>query len=138
MENILNISIYKDGNNTIVVFKETTREVEDIIKGVISAVSNQEMVETEVEHLEALPAEEDTTPSVPAFMQEVNVAVDEPVNHGAHVIMDIKKYAGKGKTVAEVFSTDEQWLRWVANNFTPRNETAKKDVEAIKSFLASM
>ena len=52
-----------------------------------------------------------------------------------YVITNIKKYATAGKTIAEIFATDETWLRWVAKNYTPRGEKAVEDVEAIKKFL---
>ena len=135
MENILNIAIYKDGNNTIVVFKDTTTEVDDMIKKIVSAVSNQDIENKEVEHLEALPEEVDETPDIPAFMQGDDVEIAVAVDYGAYVITSIKKYADSHKTIAEIFATDEKWLRWVANNYNPRNAKAVEDVEAIKKFL---
>ena len=48
MENIMNIAIYKDGNNTIVVFKDTTPNVEDMVRKIVSAVSDKNIEEKEV------------------------------------------------------------------------------------------
>ena len=137
MENIMNIAIYKDGNNTILVFKDTTVETEDMVRKIVSAISNQSVEEKEVEHLEALPEEVDAAPDIPAFMQGEDAIITEAVDYGAHVITNIKKYATAGKTIAEIFATDETWLRWVAKNYTPRGEKAVEDVEAIKKFLES-
>lgn len=134
MEQLLNIAVYKDGNNTILVFKDTTSDVEDIIKKVISSVSNQNIEEKEVEHLETLPEENDI-PEIPAFMQDESVTIAEAVDYSTYVIANIKKYEKSGKTLAEIFETDEKWLRWVADNYNPRNAKAKEDVEAIKEFL---
>lgn len=134
MEQLLNIAVYKDGNNTILVFKDTTSDVEDIIKKVISSVSNQNIEEKEVEHLETLPEENDA-PEIPAFMQDESVTIAEAVDYSTYVIANIKKYEKSGKTLAEIFETDEKWLRWVADNYNPRNAKAKEDVEAIKEFL---
>ena len=63
------------------------------------------------------------------------VEIAEAVDYGAYVITSIKKYADSHKTIAEIFATDEKWLRWVANNYNPRNAKAVEDVEAIKKFL---
>lgn len=137
MEQVLNIAIYKDGGNTIVVFKDTNSEVEDIIKKVVSAISNQSIEEKEVEHLEALPEEVDAAPEIPAFMQDDDTKIEEAVDYGSYVITSIKKYEKSGKTIAEIFETDNAWLRWVAENYNPRGAKAKEDVEAIKKFLES-
>jgi hypothetical protein len=135
MEQLLNIAIYKDGNNTIVVFKDTNPDLDDMVKKIVSAVSNQSIEEKEVEHLEALPEEVDATPEIPAFMQDENTTIAEAVDYSAYVITSIKKYEKAGKSLAEIFETDEKWLRWVADNYNPRNAKAKEDVEAIKEFL---
>jgi hypothetical protein len=137
MEQVLNIAIYKDGGNTIVVFKDTNSEVEDIIKKVVSAISNQSIEEKEVEHLEALPEEVDAAPEIPAFMQDDDTKIEEAVDYGSYVITSIKKYEKSGKTIAEIFETDNAWLCWVAENYNPRGAKAKEDVEAIKKFLES-
>ena len=137
MENIMNIAIYKDGNNTIVVFKDTNPNVEDIVRKIVSAVSDKNIEEKEVEHLEALPEEVDETPDIPAFMQDENVEIAEAVDYSTYVITSIKKYEKSGKTIAEIFETDNAWLRWVAENYNPRGAKAKEDVEAIKKFLES-
>ena len=102
MEQVLNIAIYKDGGNTIVVFKDTNSEVEDIIKKVVSAISNQSIEEKEVEHLEALPEEVDAAPEIPAFMQDDDTKIEEAVDYGSYVITSIKKYEKSGKTIAEI------------------------------------
>jgi hypothetical protein len=135
MENIMNIAIYKDGNNTIVVFKDTNPNVEDIVRKIVSAVSDKNIEEKEVEHLEALPEEVDETPDIPAFMQDENVEIAEAVDYSTYVITSIKKYEKSGKTLAEIFESDEKWLRWVADNYKPRNAKAIEDVDAIKEFL---
>lgn len=47
------------------------------------------------------------------------------------------KYAGKNKTIAEIYSTDASWIEWIAANFKPHNPVAEKDVAAIKKFVAA-
>jgi hypothetical protein len=59
----------------------------------------------------------------------------EEEDYGNHVITMSGKYSGKNKTVAEIYSTDAGWAEWIAQNFVPRNEVAKKDVAAIKNYI---
>ena len=55
---------------------------------------------------------------------------------GDYVITMNGKYAGKNKTIAEIYSTDASWIEWIAANFKAHNPVAEKDVAAIKKFVA--
>ena len=47
------------------------------------------------------------------------------------------KYAGKNKTVAEIYEIDASWMNWIADNFKPKNNpVAEKDVAAIRAYVA--
>lgn len=52
-----------------------------------------------------------------------------------YVITMNGKYAGKNKTIAEIYATDASWIEWIAANFKPHNPVAEKDVAAIKKFV---
>jgi hypothetical protein len=56
---------------------------------------------------------------------------------GNYVITMNGKYAGKNKTIAEIYSTDASWIEWIAANFKAHNPVAEKDVAAIKKFVAA-
>ena len=88
----------------------------------------------------SVPVEEDIA------VGEVNVEIGssddlpfdtetEEEDYGNHVITMSGKYSGKNKTVAEIYSTDAGWAEWIAKNFVPRNEVAKKDVAAIQKYI---
>ena len=63
---------------------------------------------------------------------------DEPTeDYGSHVISMKGKYAGKNKTVAEIYEIDASWMNWIADNFKPKNNpVAEKDVAAICAYVA--
>lgn len=52
-----------------------------------------------------------------------------------YVITMNGKYAGKNKTIAEIYASDASWIEWIAANFKPHNPVAEKDVAAIKKFV---
>jgi hypothetical protein len=60
---------------------------------------------------------------------------EEADDCSGYVITMNGKYAGKNKTIAEIYATDASWIEWIAANFKPHNPVAEKDVAAIKKFV---
>lgn len=134
MTQLLNIMVYKDNNDTIVVFKNTNSQTENIIQNFLSSISNTEIDTKEINHLEPLPVD-DTPPELPSFMQEEVVSPVPPI--GNYKVTGIKKYAKSGKTLTEINEIDNNWLNWIAKNYNPTTPQGQKDLEAIKKFLST-
>jgi len=66
-----------------------------------------------------------------------DVSDDAEDDIGNYVITMNGKYQTAGLSIAEIYAHDAGWVEWIASHFTPRNEVAVNDVEAIKKFLAT-
>lgn len=124
----INVRLYEDNGDTILVFKNTTPEITKVISTLITSVSNAEI--KEVEHLAPAPIATDTPPELPAFMQEATATNPEDYR-----IKGIRKYSKSSKTLKEIYATDPGWLQWIAANYTPSSEQTKADLEAIQAFM---
>jgi hypothetical protein len=77
----------------------------------------------------------DTTDDLPFDVTEETTETSN--DYGNYVITMKGKYYEKNKTIAEIYETDANWVKWIAENFVPRTDVAKKDVEAIKIFVST-
>lgn len=143
------ISVYDDNGDTIIKVSNTESNFSEIVENVLSTVLNTEISAKPVTNLEKVTENEDkpnlenSKDITPSFLTDTITEDDEIETSGdesgfGDVVVTLgKKYAGKNLTIKEIFKTDVSWLKFIAEKFTPRNEEAKKEVEAIKGFLAS-
>jgi hypothetical protein len=132
MEKLTNIAVYKDNNDVIIVFKNSTANIENIISKVLTSIADVE--EKEINHLSETP-EDETLPELPSFMQEEKTSLVSSI--GDYQITGIKKYAKSGKTLTEISETDNQWLLWISKNYKPTTPQGEKDLAAINKFLSN-
>ena len=57
---------------------------------------------------------------------------------GNYVITMRGKYEKENLTISEIYKKDANWVEWISKNFVPRNDVAKRDVEHLKKFVASL
>lgn len=104
------------------------------------AVENEVVVEEDpvgaIDELDVNSVLDDMSSSTSALPFETEEEVEEEDVSGYVVTMN-GKYAGKNKTIAEIYATDASWVEWIAANFQPRNAVAERDVAAIKKFVES-
>ena len=48
------------------------------------------------------------------------------------------KYAGKNKSIAEIYRDDKLWIEWIVKNYKPHNPVAERDTDAIKLFMSTI
>ena len=78
------------------------------------------------------PGGKSTTDSTPANAP----ATSQGTNDG-DVIITIGKYAGKSKTLKEIYTEDLQWLQYIAENIKPKKVELMEQMEAVKRYLAA-
>ena len=143
MENLLNIRMYKDGEDTIVVFKNTTPEIQSIIQSVVGSIYKEIVVPNEITGLDAV-SEDNTPPSIdnaedftPDFLTEETSVVEENQetenqieNFADHIITMNGKYASAGLTIQQIYNENPGWIEFIVK----RAKSAHPDVEKIKTF----
>ena len=106
-----------------VVVTDTVAEIEDVVEDVAEDVDDDVNIDGigDVCSADALPFDVDSE--------------EDTDDCSGYVITMNGKYAGKNKTIAEIYATDASWIEWIAANFKPHNSVAEKDVAAIKKFV---
>ena len=152
MEQMLNIKLYKDNKDIILVIKDATPNIENVVVSAICSLCNGEVQPTAVKGI-APVVEKEEKPSVntaeeftPDFLtapiggeeKEEEVVVDDPVtkkeeDYANHVITMNGKYATSGLTIQQIYEKDVKWIEFMANNSRSRHP----DAEKIKVFYAS-
>lgn len=149
MKEFLNVKVYKDNNDTIVVFKDTNPEIECIINGFLNSVTHANVETTEIQHLEPVPTAEESPVELPSFLQDETISstpdetISETADETKNTIFDYNTHKitmGKtycGKTIPEIAGTEKGlgWMHWVVKKYDPNSETAHPDVKYIKKYL---
>lgn len=58
-------------------------------------------------------------------------------NDDGNVVISIGKYAGKGKTVAEIYAEDLSWLQYVTSNISAKKPEMVQQLECAKRYIAA-
>lgn len=141
------ISLYKDGNKTIVVIDDTVEDMPKLVSNLLYGICQQEIPATEITGLTAV-AEKNEEPIVrpdeeftPDFLtagienadenaEDNSATVDN--NLGDHIITMNGKYKTAGLKISEIYAKDSDWLKWIAEKSVSKHS----DVTKIKEFLA--
>ena len=152
MEQMLNIKLYKDNKDIILVIKDATPNIENVVMSTICSLCNSDAHPTTIKGI-APVVEKEETPSIdtaedftPDFLttpidgeeNKEEVVVDEPVTEkkedfANHVVTMNGKYATSGFTIQQIYEKDVKWIEFMANNSRSRHP----DAEKIKIFYAS-
>ena len=146
MEQTLNIKMYKDNKDVILVFKDATPEVENIITSVLCGICKKDVDVNEISEI-APVVEKDKVPSInnaedftPDFLKnpeedksDVNIVVEDNEDFGNHIVTMNGKYATAGLTIQQIFEKDASWIEFMAT----KSKSHHQDAEKIRKFYAS-
>lgn len=147
MEQVLNVKMYKDNKDLILVIKDTNPEIEKVVTSVLCSICNGEIDTTEISEI-APVVEKDKSPSLknaedftPDFLKnpetdeknEEVVVEDDNEDLGGHIVTMNGKYATSGLTIQQIFEQDAGWVEFIATKSKSRHQ----DAEKIRKFYTS-
>lgn len=142
------ISLYKDGNKTIVVIDDTVEDMPRLVSNLLYGICQQELPVTEITGLNPVaekneepvirPDEEFTPDFLTAGIENTDESAEDtspaPIenNLGDHIVTMNGKYKVAGLTISEIYAKDSDWLKWIAEKSVSKHS----DVAKIKEFMA--
>lgn len=149
MEQVLNVKIYKDNKDLILVVKDSNPEIEKVITSVLCSIckGQGEINTTEISEI-APVIEKDKTPSItnveditPEFLKnpetdekgEEVVVEDDIEDYSGHIVTMNGKYATSKLTIQQIFEKDASWIEFIAT----KSKSHHQDVEKIRKFYTS-